>query len=70
MIAVDARIKCTGDLDFFQGSVACMAAEPNSCLPLEVAATVGSAPRRLRLDMPADDFSVHDAWLVMADDSW
>ena len=60
-IAVDARIKRTGDMDFFQESVACMAAGPNSCFPLDAAARVVSAARQLRLDMPADDLSVHDA---------
>ena len=69
-IAVDARIKLTGDLGFFQGRVACMAAEPKSCFPIEAAARVVSAARRLRRDMPADYLSVNEAWLVMADDSW
>ena len=47
-----------------------MAAGPNSRFPYEAAARVVSAARELRLDMPADDLSVHDAWLVMAGDSW
>ena len=59
--AVDARIKRTGDLDFLQGSVACMAAEPNLCFPPQEATRVVSDARRLRPEMPEDDLSVHDA---------
>ena len=47
-----------------------MAAEPNPCFPPEAKARVVSAARRLRREMPADDISVHGAWLAMRDDSW
>ena len=47
-----------------------MSAGPTSCFPFEAALRVVSAAHELRLDMPEDDLSVHDAWFVMAGDSW
>ena len=69
-VAVDAWTRRPGNGDVLQGSVACMAAEPNPRFPFEAATVAVSTARRLRREMPDEALSVNDAWIQIADGPW